>query len=183
MHALASALLALAAATTQDAPATTPAAPAGAPVLASKLVNDGRGVLVLRGQRAVVRVAADGSLTLVSVTSIDPASLAVPAIVSGTKPTPEVAAALKVTAEPGTMVLALGGTQATGSLLKLENGLDRHIGYRAQIVRVTNGKASAAPTSVCSVLPHIVSWEHWPEPVVALVAAGFADQSGPPTCR
>ena len=182
MHALAAALSAgLAMAVFQDASGPEPAVAPSAPT--SRVVNDGRGVLVLRGQRVVVRVAADGTLTLVSSASIDVASLSVPAIQNGAKPTPEVAQALKVTAEPGTVVLSLGGTQATGSLLKLENGLDRHVAYHAQIVRVTAGKAAAAPTSVCSVLPHIVSWEHWPEPVAALVAAGFTDQSGPPVCR
>ena len=44
------------------------------------------------------------------------------------------------------------------SLLVIENGYDRAIAYRAQMIRGNE----ARPTDVCIVMPHKHGFEHWP---------------------
>jgi hypothetical protein len=72
---------------------------------------------------------------------------------------------------PGLLRLTMKpGPKGTDTVLVVENGYGRMLRYRASIVR--EGKADA-PTSVCEVLPGIVSFEYWPDPLDRLDLGRF----------
>lgn len=136
---------------------------ATAPALAqtrSGLVDDGHGVAVYRGERAVVRPAADGRLTLVAVRPV-PAASALP-------PKPGVKVDDDPTADaiPGTIAIVLGGGPGD-AVLKIESGLDLAFDYQATLVREPGGKPE--PAKVCTVLPLLPGYETWPYPVASVV--------------
>jgi len=69
------------------------------------------------------------------------------------------------------------------SMLVVENGQGRALRYRA---RMTVGGRTHA-TDVCVVLPHLPSYEHWPDPVQRLELSDFRfipwTQGQAPTCE
>lgn len=157
-------------------------APVG-PGTQSHLMEGGHAVAVARGERVVLQIAADGALTVASVAAIAPGSVAVVQPTPGAPLPPSLSDAMKNTAAPGTLALTLGDASGPGSNLKIESGLDRHVGYRAGIVSLIQGKLDSKGTSVCSVPPHTVSVENWPQPVIRVVASDFTDRPGSvPTC-
>jgi hypothetical protein len=70
-----------------------------------------------------------------------------------------------------------------GTLLVLENGYDRALRYRANMVR----GHSSQPTDVCTVLPRLRGYEHWPYRIDRLDLTGFAlvpyRQGSRPVCE
>lgn len=90
-----------------------------------------------------------------------------------------------VTTAPGTVSFALQLRQDVGSLLRVENATGKGLKYVAYIRRVSGGEVSEpARTSVCTVPAGLVAFEHWPDPVVQVIAAGFEDAEGDaPVCE
>lgn len=72
---------------------------------------------------------------------------------------------------------------AVETLLVFENGYDQALRYRA---RMTSG-GRTQPTDVCTVLPHLRGYEHWPHGIERIDLSGFAltpyRQGTPPTCE
>jgi hypothetical protein len=63
-----------------------------------------------------------------------------------------------------------GSDGKSATLLVFENGYDRALRYKASLIR---GDKSA-PTDVCTVLPHLRSYEQWPYPVDRIDLREFA---------
>lgn len=90
-----------------------------------------------------------------------------------------------VTTLPGTIAFGLGGSQETGSILRVENATDRAIAYDAFIVRFVQGQARGPErTNVCTVPAGMASFEQWPEPVIQVVIGNVRDAEGEiPNCE
>jgi len=133
----------------------------------AQLAADSRSVTLYPGERVVLRLAADGGLTLVSAVQADPASALPP------KPGPRSKdAPLPDGAEPDTLALTLGGDGAQAGL-KLDSGLSQALDYRA-VLRVEGGER---PGSVCTVLPLLASYEVWPYAIASVTLSGFATRA------
>jgi hypothetical protein len=69
------------------------------------------------------------------------------------------------------------------TLLVLENGYDQALRYRARMTSEGRGR----PTDVCTVLPRLRGYEHWPQAIERLDLRDFAlvpyRQGTPPTCQ
>lgn len=138
--------------------------------LGSRLVGD-RTLLLVAGERATVRLADDGRLTLLSVVHAEPAEAAphgqAPPAARGS-PSP------LVTTPPGTVALVLGNA-AGGAHLKIENGTALAFDYQAAILDGAELPARAVATSVCTVLPRLASFENWERRrLPAMLLGGFS---------
>ncbi|HEY3697538.1 hypothetical protein [Phenylobacterium sp.] len=143
------------------AAALAPAAPA--PAAQSAVSVDGRSLSLHSGERVVVRLQAGGVLALVS---------AVPAAASEAEPPkPRSPAKDDAGPAPGTIALTLG-VEGARTLLKIDSGLSQAFDYRATLRR--DGAAAGEAVGVCTVLPLLASWEHWPYGVRSLTLSGFA---------
>ncbi|MDP3173226.1 MAG: hypothetical protein Q8M88_02180, partial [Phenylobacterium sp.] len=111
-------------------------------MLNSRLGEDGRSLIVSRGEKVVFRLLEGGRLELVST---QPASEA-----DALPPKPGGAAAADPAA--GTVTAILGG-DAKASILKLDSGLSRAFDYR---VATTGGQTSI---KACTVLPLLASYD------------------------
>lgn len=120
---------------------------------------------VIAGEQATLRRNEDGTYDLVRVDRIQVGDVLPPA--DGSRDHPN-------TAEPGTIRFGLHGRQDVGSLLKVENGQDQGLKYFGLVVRYVGGQPRGPEaTSVCSVPPGMVNFEHWPEPVIQVVVSGL----------
>lgn len=130
---------------------------------------------VAAGERATLRRNADRTYDLVQVDRIQIRDVLPPA--EGSRDHPNQAA-------PGTVRFGLQARQDVGSLLKVENGQDQGLKYAGFIVRYVGGQAQGpAATSVCTVPPGLVSFEHWPEPVIQIVIGDLErSDDAMPTC-
>jgi len=126
----------------------------------SALIEDARALRLERGERVVIRPAADGRLELVSAMLAAEAE-ALPPRPGAANASPEVA--------PGTVAIVLGG-DGRGSTLKLDSGLSLAFDYRA--TATTAGREASAAT--CTVLPLLASYESWPGRAERAVLRGFA---------
>jgi hypothetical protein len=147
-------------------------AQAASELLGSHLVGD-RTLLLVAGERATVRLADDGRLTLLSVVHAEPAEAAprgqAPPSGPGS-PNP------LVTTPPGTVAMVLGNA-AGGARLKIENGTTLAFDYQAAMLDGAELPARAVATSVCTVLPHLASFENWERRrLPAMLLGGFASR-------
>lgn len=159
--ALGLALFAAAVANGQPAP---PAAPR------SHLVEGGRSILLYPNERAILRVGGDGRLTLLGVSYISPERLLPP------RPGPRGPENRGAWSEapPGAIALMMGQVGAD-TLLKVESGIDKAFDYRAVMLLEGEGGPVQQPTSVCTVLPLLASYEQWERRHAgALVLGAFA---------
>lgn len=131
------------------------------------------------GERVVLRRADDGTYTMAGTERVEMSAVLPPA---GTKP--EDVRGLLTTA-PGTLSFALQLRRDVGSLLRVENATGKGLRYVAYIRRVSGGQTTEPlRTSVCTVPPGLVVFEHWQEPVIQVVAASFEDVEGEaPVCE
>ncbi|MDP3803904.1 hypothetical protein [Brevundimonas sp.] len=130
---------------------------------------------VAAGERATLRRNADGTYDLVRVDRIEVRDVLPPA--EGSRDHPN-------GAEAGTLRFGLHMRQDVGSLLKVENGQDQGLQYAGFIVRYVGGHAREPDaTSVCTVPPGMVNFEHWPEPVIQVVIGSLArSDDAVPSC-
>ncbi|PZO01688.1 MAG: hypothetical protein DCF28_09575 [Alphaproteobacteria bacterium] len=157
----------------QDAPAAYPPTPQQFRGRTSAFVQ---GTLnVAAGERATLRLNADGTYDLVRVDRIRVGDVLPPA--AGSTGTIN-------GAEPGTLRFGLHAREDFGSVLKVENGQAQGLAYSGFVVRYVGGQARGPEaTSVCSVPPGLVSYEHWPEPVIQVVVGGLRRSDDTlPTC-
>lgn len=131
---------------------------------------------VATGERATLRRNADGTYDLIAVDRI--------AIEDVLPPRDGTPAAGLNGAAPGTLRFGLHARRDVGSLLKVENGQDAGLKYFGLVVRYVGGQARGpAETSVCTVPPGMVTFEHWPEPVIQVVVGGLQPSTDTvPTC-
>ncbi len=143
----------------QDPPVAHPATPQRFAGLQSAYIQ---GTLnVVAGERATLRLNADGTYDLVEVDRIQVRDVMPPEEGSSERPN---------RAPPGTIRFGLHARQDVGSLLKVENAQGQGLKYFGLIVRYVGGQPLApTETSVCSVPPGMVNFEHWPEPVIQVV--------------
>ncbi|ATQ41886.1 hypothetical protein [Caulobacter mirabilis] len=167
-------LFALALASKAQTPGVKPATPSGQPATRSAFVQGTLNLAI--GERATLRRQPDGSYVLDHVERISVEDVAPPA--NGGR-----AETLNGTS-PGTVRLALNARRDVGSILKVENGTGEALQYNAFIVRIAGGKPQPpAKTSVCTIPAGLVSYEHWPEPVIQVVAGGLkATPEKTPAC-
>ena len=151
-------------------------------VAGSHLMAENKAVALIPGERVVLKIADDGTLTLLSANRLAPGAVVSPVPGPDGKIPPS---AVINTAAPGRLVASFVVSRETGSLIKFESGVLRHLRYRAGIVTVAADQSlKTAPTSVCSILANKISFEHWEQPVFRVVFGGFADQPGEtPVCR
>ena len=84
---------------------------------------------------------------------------------------------------PAGKTLVRAGVTLSHSMLVVENGQRRALRYRA---RMTVGGRTHS-TDVCVVLPHLPSYEYWPDPVERLELSDFRfipwTEGRAPTCE
>ena len=73
----------------------------------------------------------------------------------------------------GVMVASLWWGPDDGTELRVENGYDFPVIYRAFLVFERDGQRRYVPTSICPVRPHHVGFERWGDHVVAIAMTGF----------
>lgn|GEM_PF-806866 len=121
---------------------------------------------VAPSEKAILRLRADGNHDLIDVESID-LDYVVPPQSGSRGPINN--------AREGTITFALHGAASLGMLLKIENNTSQGFAYKGFIVPITQGRAQPIqPTTVCTIPPGKVVYEHWPYPLVQFVAGGFA---------
>ncbi|WP_372707410.1 hypothetical protein [Brevundimonas sp.] len=160
----------------QGAPTAQVAHPATPQQFAGRQSAYVQGTLnVATGERATLRLNADGSYDLVDVDRIQVRDVLPPA--EGSRDQLNRAAA-------GTIRFGLHARQDVGSILKVENGQGQGLKYFGLIVRYVGGQARGpVATSVCTVPPGMATFEHWPEPVIQVVIGGLQrSDDAVPTC-
>lgn len=156
--------------------AATPPHPATPQQFAGRRSAFVQGTLNLAtGERATLRRNADGTFDMVGVDQIQVRDVLPPAEGSRHQPTK---------AAPGTVRFSLHGRQDIGSLLKIENSQGEGLKYAGFIVRIVNGQPRGPDeTSVCTVPPGMVAFEHWREPVIQIAVGGLERSDDiVPTC-
>lgn len=136
----------------------------------SALSADARAVTLFPGERVVLRLARDGALTLVSAATVDPASALPP------KPGPKPDDAPLQTADPDTLALTLA-TRYGQTMLRLDSGLSLAFDYRVVLQAERGGRTVDEPTSACTVLPLLASFEVWPYAVASVTLSRFATRT------
>lgn len=117
-------------------------------------------------EKTILRLRADGNYDLIRVESIDLDYVTPPQ--SGSRGPIN-------NAPEGTITFALHGGASTGVLLKIENNTAQGFAYKGYIVPIRQGRAQPIePTTVCTIPPGKVVYEHWPYPLVQFIAGGFA---------
>lgn len=157
-------------------------------------VVDGR-LLIFPGESVVLSVAADGGLSVISGGRADavlPDANADAMIgvfapggegenVTGDQAVPSSNGPKLVEPSPKTVrVTFRQAASGEDMLLVIQNGYDDALTYNAgMMVRGREG-AQWSATSVCTVLPGIYAFEHWPHPMFGLSLGGFTlDASAP----
>jgi hypothetical protein len=132
----------------------------------SQVSADGRSLTLYPGERVVVRLEAGGKLSLVS---------AEPAAATEAEP-PKPGRASDDSKDPPAGALAFTlGVVGGQTLLKIDSGLSQAMDYRARLRR--DGAATDEPSSVCTVLPLLASFEHWPYAVGQITLSRFATRA------
>jgi hypothetical protein len=124
-------------------------------------------VVVVPGERAILKLAPDGGLTLVAVKAARASDVLPPK--PGRPKGPKEGNPLVATPE-GTIEVNLVQV-GDDTLLKIENGTSQAFDYQAAIL---NGASGRETTSVCTALPLLASYEQWPNRhVTALALSSF----------
>lgn len=160
-------------------PAPTLAEEAAAPV-ASGLAFSGKSEMVagpalqvVFGERAVFHLDDKGAPVLEGVEK-GPLAMAHPAgAVKETFAAPG----------PGKLAVALDGSpQKKASYLKIWNGLDHPVLYRAGVLAYEKGELRPATVRVCAVPAKGADAQTWPAPIAAVVVANFTAVKDPKAC-
>lgn len=159
--------------------AQTNAAPPEAPVedgLAfSKKTEmvDGPALQVVFGERAVFRL--DGAAPVLESVEKGALSVAHPAGAVQESFAPPAA---------GQLAVALDGSpEKQASYLKIWNGLDHAVLYRAGVLAYVDGKLTPITVKVCAAPAGGTNVQTWPMPVAAVVVANFSAAPAPAACR
>lgn len=84
----------------------------------------------------------------------------------------------------GKLAVALDGSaEKKASYLKIWNGLDYPVAYRAGVLVLVKGKLAPFAAKVCAVPAGGTTYETWPRPVVAVAVASFAKAKDDKTCK
>lgn len=147
--------------------ATLALAPAAVaqPKARSQVTPDGA-IQVVMGDRVTVRLPPDGRPELVSV-DVAPSEFAAP---------PKPGAGRFDDTAPGTIVVTLQPFNGTDVMMKVQSGVSKTFDYRAVLIHEqVGGRIVGEPTSVCSVLPLLSGYEHWPNRpnTAGIVLRGF----------
>jgi hypothetical protein len=164
-------------------PASKASPPAPSPSKATSLEFDpktkvdGETLQVILGERAVFRIDS-GGYPVLATTETGKLTAAHPAgAVSETFAAPG----------PGRLAAALDGSaEKRASVLKVWNGLDYPVDYRAVVLVARKGQTlTPMPVAVCAVKPGETRTESWPAPVVAVGLARFkrAGVDARPACK
>lgn len=161
------------------APAATLAedAPAPAASLAfsgkSQMV-EGPALQVVFGERAVFHLDDKGAPVLEDVEK-GPLAMAHPAgAVKETFAAPG----------PGKLAIALDGSpEKKGSYLKIWNGLDHPVLYRAGVLAYEKGALKPATVRVCAAPAKGTNAQTWPAPIAAVVVANFTPVADAKACN
>ena len=136
------------------------------------MVN-GPALQVVFGERAVFHLDDKGAPVLDRVEK-GPLAMAHPA------------GAVKETFEalgPGKLAIALDGSpQKKASYLKVWNGLDHPVLYRAGVLAYEDGKLKPATVRVCAAPAGGTGSQTWPAPIAAVVVANFTAAKDDKAC-
>lgn len=84
---------------------------------------------------------------------------------------------------PGKLAVALDGSpQKRASYLKIWNGLDHPVLYRAGVLAYENGALKPATVRVCAAPAKGTTAETWPAPIAAVVVANFKPVADAKAC-
>ena len=136
-------------------------------------IVDGPALQVVFGERAVFHLEGEGQPAL-DVVQKGPLAIAHPA------------GAVKETFEapgPGKLALALDGSpEKKASYLKIWNGLDHPVLFRAGVLAFVDGTLKPMAVKVCAVPAGKSDAMTWPMPIAAVVAANFSRAPGDKAC-
>lgn len=89
--------------------------------------------------------------------------------------------AVDIVAVPGNRLRVTFRQEAEGEemLLVIQNGFDDPVLYNAGMLVPERGQQSWAATSVCTIMPNLMAFEHWPHPILALSLGDFHVEKTP----
>lgn len=164
------------AARAQDAPAE-PAAPPQAPAggFSGKTeIVPGPTLQVVFGERAVFHLDDKGEPVL---DSVEKGQLAM------AHPAGEVKESFEAPG-PGKLAIALDGSpQKKASYLKVWNGLDHPVLYRAAVLAFQDGALKPVAVKVCAAPAGGTNSQSWPAPIAAVAVADFTAAPDDKTCK
>jgi hypothetical protein len=134
----------------------------------------GPALQVIFGERAVFHLDAKGEPVLDGVEK-GPLAMA--------HPTGEVKETFDAPG-PGKLAIALDGSpQKKASYLKIWNGLDHPVLYRAGVLAYEGGALKPITVRVCAAPSGGVSSQTWPAPIAAVVVANFTTAPSASSCK
>ncbi|MET0271847.1 MAG: hypothetical protein ABW360_02545 [Phenylobacterium sp.] len=152
----------------------TPAAEAKAPMFEPVTKVDGKTLQVVFGARAVFHLDDEGDPILDKAEKGQLAIAHTPGTVKEEFERPE----------KGQIAIALDGSaEKKASYLKIWNGLDYPISYRAGVLVLVKGKLEPATVKVCAVPAGGTNYETWPKPVVAVALGNFTKAADDKACK
>lgn len=130
---------------------------------------EGAAVQVMTGQRAVLRLDAQGRPGLADVETGRIGKAA-----------PDGAETYKG-AGAGKLAVALDASvEKRQSILKVWNGLTRPVTYQAEITALRGGKLMKRLSAICTVPAGAVGYQVWPYPVISVTLSKFAETPADP---
>jgi hypothetical protein len=154
------------------APAAAPTGGSAAFQPVTKL--DGPILQVVFGERAVVRLGDKGQPQL---DKVEKGKLAIAHPVGSVQET-------FAKPEAGQIAIALDGSaEKKASYLKVWNGLDYPVIYKAGVLVLVGGKLEPAQVRVCAVPAGATHYETWPRPVVAVALGSFTKAANDKVCE
>ena len=152
----------------------TPAAQAKAPIFDPVVKVDGKALQVVHGARAVFHLTDAGDPVL---DKAEKGQLAI------AHPLGKVTEAFEAPGKGQIAVALDGSAEKKASYLKIWNGLDYPLIYRAGVLVLNRGKLEPGNVKVCAVPPGGTHHETWPRPVVAVALATFTRAADVKTCK
>jgi hypothetical protein len=153
----------------------TPAAEDKAPLFDPVTKVDGKFVQVVKGARAVFHLGDDRAPVL---------DKAETGLLAAAHP---IGTAKEEFAKPdkGQLAFAVDGSaEKRASYLKVWNGLDYPVAYKAIIlVLQPGGKTAPVPVKTCAVAPGATDLLTWPRPVIAVAVTEFTRAADPKACK
>jgi len=156
-------------------------------------VEGGR-LTIFPGESVVLVVAADGSLEVESVAHAEvilkdeviseltavfaPGGAGENATESDVIPRK---GAVDIAAVPANRLRVTFRQEAEGEemLLVIQNGFDDPVLYNAGMLVPSQGQPTWVETSVCTIMPNLMAFEHWPHPMLALSLGDFHIEKSP----
>jgi hypothetical protein len=89
--------------------------------------------------------------------------------------------AVDIVAVPANRLRVTFRQEAEGEdmLLVIQNGFDDPVLYNAGMLVPEQGQQTWAATSVCTIMPKLMAFEHWPHPILALSLGDFHIEKTP----